>query len=793
MQFLFQPLTWGFMLVGVPILVHLINMLRHRKQSWAAMDFLLESYRKHRRWVLLKQWLLLAARLLTMFLLVAMLARWISSSQSLGWFGGRVTHHYILLDDSYSMGEQEKDDSAYSLAIKAVQSLIRSIATQPGEHRLTLLRWSRAELASRAGPDQARVDVAADLISQTIPQDASHLLDRIAASQPSPLQLSPDPALELIAPLVNANSGEQVELYVVSDLRRNEWAQPESTKAKLQPLVRGSSRLQFIDCADVSSGNLGLSTLQAKQETWAAGVPLMVRFQVTNHGSAPVKNVVVKIRSINYGDGTVTEAAESRYSGEIVDAPPVVIEEIPAGETALRQVQLVFATPGQHVVEASLPEDRLAVDNHRWCVIGIRQTQQILVIDDSADTQTQFFLKTALQPPVRQATGMSVDVRDAAYLRDATPEALAAWDVIVLLEGPMLDPAALGRLENYIKAGGGLAFIAGPSTTSTKINEYVRGGAGFFPGAIVENGHETNIRPGNTEPQLTPTDHPILRDLKSAQASPFRFLEIRKMLEFTSDITSDPNVEVVAWGPDKKPLIVDKTYGDGHVIVVLTGLVSDAAGGGRLLNRDQLLPWSNWAQDPTFVIFSLQTMGYLGSFRRAATSEPVGAPISTVFAGTTLLPGADLLLPAKNDNARAKLSLPAEQSAPDQPVKVELAVDLTQDNDAIEGLLRPGVFEFWMQTTDGASLVRNVAHNVLSGEGNLARVSRTELEEKLSPIKFTLQSANSLSSAAWSPEAASYSTLLFALLVLLLLAEQSLAYSASYHVPKIAKPGVGVA
>ncbi len=458
----------------------------------------------------------------------------------------------------------------------------------------------------------------------------------------------------------------------------------------------------------------------------------------------------------------------------------------------MRQVQLVFATPGQHVVEAMLADDRLQVDNRRWCVIGIRQTQQILVIDDSADTQTQFFLKTALQPDGRQATGMSVDVRDAAYLRDATREALANWDVIVLLEGPMLDPAALGRLEEYIKSGGGLAFIAGPSTTQSKTTEYHRGGAGFFP-APIAGSYETNIRPGNTEPQLTATDHPILAPLKSLQTSPFQLIEVRKLLEFASDVEKDPSVEVVAYGPDKKPLIIDKTYGDGHVVIVLTGLVSDAAGGGRLLNREQQVAWSNWAQDPTFVVFALRTMGYLGSFRRAETSEPVGAPITTSFAGATLLPGADLLLPAKNDNARAKLTLAADQATPDQAVKLDVAVDLTQDNDAIEGLLRPGIFEFWMNTTDGASLVRNTAHNVPAGEGNLARVSRTELEEKLSPIKITVQSADSLSAAAWSPEAASYSTLLFALLVLLLLAEQSLAYSASYHVPKVTKPGVGVA
>ncbi len=96
MQFLFQPLTWGFLLVAVPILIHLINLLRHRKQKWAAMDFLLESYRRNRRWVMLKQWLLLAARMLAMLLLVAMLAKWVSSSRWLGMFGGQATHHYCF-------------------------------------------------------------------------------------------------------------------------------------------------------------------------------------------------------------------------------------------------------------------------------------------------------------------------------------------------------------------------------------------------------------------------------------------------------------------------------------------------------------------------------------------------------------------------------------------------------------------------------------------------------------------------------------------------------------------------
>ncbi len=50
-MFLYPALTIGFLFVAMPLLVHLINMLRHRRQRWAAMDFLLASYRKQKKWI----------------------------------------------------------------------------------------------------------------------------------------------------------------------------------------------------------------------------------------------------------------------------------------------------------------------------------------------------------------------------------------------------------------------------------------------------------------------------------------------------------------------------------------------------------------------------------------------------------------------------------------------------------------------------------------------------------------------------------------------------------------------
>ena len=64
MSFAFPSLLWFLPLVGVPVLIHLINMLRHRRVKWAAMEFLLQSQKRNRTWVMLKQLLLLLLRML---------------------------------------------------------------------------------------------------------------------------------------------------------------------------------------------------------------------------------------------------------------------------------------------------------------------------------------------------------------------------------------------------------------------------------------------------------------------------------------------------------------------------------------------------------------------------------------------------------------------------------------------------------------------------------------------------------------------------------------------------------
>ena len=813
MQFLYSPLTWGFLLIGVPILVHLINLLRHRRQKWAAMEFLLESYRRNRRWVMLKQWLLLLARMLVMGLLVLMLAKWVSNAQWLSWLGGKTTHHYILLDDSYSMGSrQSQNETAYDRALRALTGLTQEIATQPGDHQITLVRWSRAALAMRQIQDSedstsmggdgsadgkstaaddadavksdaaksdsaalaaSTIDIAADLLAQTVSGDASKLLERINSTQPTAMQLLPEQAIELIQPSLTAQTGEMPIVYLLTDLRRNQFAEAESLKTLLQQMSQSNVPVQLIDCAENEGQNLTVASLVPEQEVWATGVPLLVRFSVRNPSAQPAKNVVAKVRTIVYPEGQVTPAADREYSGVVVELPPVVIESIDPGQTVSRQVQVVFPSPGGHVVEVLIPDDVLAVDNTRWCTIDIQQSQRVLLVDGDVKQTNAFFFESVIQPGERLQTGMTLEKVDASYLRDVSEEELASFDVVALLDVPRMDPQAADKLTTFAEDGGGVMIVCGQNTNLSFANEQLyRGGKGLLPVELSEI-DELPEQIGATEPQVSASDHPILAPLQKLSSSPFFALRIRKQILPTQSSLSLSGLQTIAMGPNKMPIFVDHAVGSGRCVALLTGLTGE---------------WSTWAQDPTFVVLALRSLGYLGSFKRAPTETAAGNDLLMVVTNKSVLPQGDILLPTGTQR-RVRLQRQVEIAEGRSVAKLDLTSNLQAGNDRtiVDGLLRSGVFESWMTTSDGGFLVHNEAHNVAPEEGNLERVSHQELERQFQGLDVKVRNSTAFASGLSSRES-SQSNLVMALLVALLLGEQILAYSASYHTQTPTRP-----
>ena len=88
MPFIHPAIFWtGLAAVAVPILIHLLNRRRFRLRDWAAMQFIRQALRRHRRRLQIEQLILLALRCLMLAVLVMAIARpLVSSDSQISWF-----------------------------------------------------------------------------------------------------------------------------------------------------------------------------------------------------------------------------------------------------------------------------------------------------------------------------------------------------------------------------------------------------------------------------------------------------------------------------------------------------------------------------------------------------------------------------------------------------------------------------------------------------------------------------------------------------------------------------------
>ena len=146
MGFLQPGMLWVLPAILLPIVIHLLNRLRYRTVHWAAMIFLLKANRAATRRAKLKQWLLLACRVLVLGFLIWAMSRPLVG----GWLGaaagGAPEAVVILLDRSASMegragdGERSKRTQALALLAEAAKLsggsrfvLIENVGREPLE------------------------------------------------------------------------------------------------------------------------------------------------------------------------------------------------------------------------------------------------------------------------------------------------------------------------------------------------------------------------------------------------------------------------------------------------------------------------------------------------------------------------------------------------------------------------------------------------------------------------------------------------------------------------------------
>jgi hypothetical protein len=253
MTALHPAMLWGLLAAGLPILIHLLNRLRHRTVRWGAMMFLLRVTRSSTRHARLRHYLILALRTLAVAAFAAALARPLAGGGWGAWLAGAPDAIVVLLDRSASM---ERTDPRHALGARA--HALALLAGLPPE----LSRGSRVTLI-----DSARLE----------PREIGALaaLPELDAAGPTDTAADGAALFETALDWMARSRPGRTEWWVVTDGQTSNWRPGRGVWPDLAARLAAQAppvRLRLLQTAHgTPAGNRGVQLRAARRVPGVAG------------------------------------------------------------------------------------------------------------------------------------------------------------------------------------------------------------------------------------------------------------------------------------------------------------------------------------------------------------------------------------------------------------------------------------------------------------------------------------------------------------------------------------------
>lgn len=412
MTFLQPFILWGLPLILIPVLIHLINRLRHRPQHWAAMRFLLSASRSSVSHQKLRQFLILLFRVLAVLTLVLFVSRPLAGGW-LGWvFSPAPDVILILLDRSASM-ENQIPGAPTTLREQALKLL-----SQMGKQFDEMSHLVLIDSALRTPQEIGKAERLAGL-SLTAPTDT-------AADLPAMFQTAINWLIE--------NRAGTAEIWVASDLQRSNW-QPEDARWK---------------------------TMQER----LASLPQKVRVRLLSIAGSQESNVSVNLKEVirrpRLGQAELQWVADlQRNQNQSTSVPVTVTLDGARSQSEIMMEGQMFrwrykaqlgakTTGGWGSLE--LPADVNRRDNTAYFVYAPETMQRAMIVASDAPSGRLFRLAAA---SMVQGARQPAETTTVATLGTAnwTDKALLIWQEALPAD------AAADRVRAFVEEGGVAIFF----------------------------------------------------------------------------------------------------------------------------------------------------------------------------------------------------------------------------------------------------------------------------------------------------------------------------------------------
>jgi len=514
---------------AIPLVLHLLSRARYLRIDFGAMMFLTSAPGRIRHGTRLKQLVLLLIRMAAVALLAVALARPVSRSGALPiGESGRVTA-VIILDRSASMAFEANGRTSMDQAKLALLNVLSNL---------------------RRG-DSASLIMTGDRSGESIPPttDLQLLAGKVDELQPSFGRADMTTALMQAARVFQADSNPNRELYIICDRQALGWNGVDEpfVAAWANAVARDGRRPRsfILPVGAEHASNVAIESLRLIGPPVVRGQPAEIEVRIHNYDSTPRSAVPLTITSVN-GRELYRDSCNLKPNA-----------------TTVLSARVPFTAAGSQVITCRIQTAGFKADDQVELAVDVLDPVKVLIIGAPQDQGRNDVLPIALAP-FRAAGESGVDpavVSSFAHNQDLSTQ---RPDVIILDNVPMLSAEKVRALEQFVYTGGGLLVAPGGLSQVENYNRLLfKEYTGLMPARLIAPAPPDAAPP--TTVATVDNLHPI-----------FQFLTDRKLgLPGVSVSRHFPTVDrvgarVLASYASGEPMLIDRDYGRGHVILMTT-------------------------------------------------------------------------------------------------------------------------------------------------------------------------------------------------------------------------------
>jgi hypothetical protein len=483
-QFIYPGFLLASLVMAIPIIIHLLFRQRARKVPIGSIRFLVPVVKEHRRRRKVKQWLLLALRMLGMLFLTFLFCRpYLNRSELLG-----LQQEVILLIDK-------------SASMQAVDSRGDS---------------SMAQAIERSKKELARLDDNAIVHLATFDSTGIEELPVEKLPLITPTQAATDYGLAFswATDIFAASKRASKKIILLTDLQ-----QSGLQRAAMKPLPRGVE-LVLHELGDPLARNITIESADATQTEIRPQGQIKIRVNLRNHSPLVVRDLIVRC-DVDHA------TTKDHYTQELATEIPVL------GRTTL-EFSLPIQTDGLYKGKVSIDtDDALRIDDTRWIAFEARRPDRVLLVDGqegrSVYANETYYLETALRLQMTEFDGpvRSFEPERIAWESGKGFPRLDGYRAVVLANVRQLTEQDAQRMESYLRDGGSLLVFAGDQVRPESLKEFER--AGLLPGILRRSAISGRFRIARWD-----NEHPALECFNDPQQGDLRRIDIRKLLPLES-------------------------------------------------------------------------------------------------------------------------------------------------------------------------------------------------------------------------------------------------------------------